>query len=92
MVVVFSYSMHFTMFGEFGRAVQTYAFLRGYTPLFLDTKTHKNITVFVYTSKKYRHFSHIAYILRCFISFHWQCERMRFYVVFAGTWILAEIA
>ena len=37
------------------------------------------------------HFSQIAGILRCFMSFRLRCKRMRFYVVFGGTCSLEEI-
>ena len=36
------------------------------------------------------HLSHIAGILRCFMSFRLRCKRIRFYVVFGGTCILKE--
>ena len=58
---------------------------------FLRHKRHTKTVQFMWILKTNRHFSHIAGILRCFIRFHWQCKRMHFYVVFAGTWILAEI-
>ena len=72
------------MLGEFGRAVQTHAFLRGYTHFFETQKTRKHITDY---ADNIVFFAYCSY-LRCFISFHRQCKRMRFYMVFAGTCIL----
>ena len=63
----------------------------GIRNFFVDAKnTQKHYSLCVYF-KQNMHFTHMAGILRCFMSFRLRCKRMRFYVVFGGTCILSEI-
>ena len=55
---------------------------------FVDAKNTQKHYSLGEESSNNRVFSHIVGNLRCFMSFRWQCKRMRFYVVFADTCIL----